>query len=237
VSDPACGLVFRDTPSTAAESGELLSRRAQQLLWLLVVGLHVVLALLWQQATRFRTVAVDAALEVVWISVPRRPELVVPPMPAAPSRVAASQPAAPSMPPSSAAPASAASALDQGPAAVEDDAALFMPDGRLRLALPEASIGPWGDRERISRDRMPRLPGATDAAAAEKVAIRLRRAMTPEDVVLAVVRFLGGGARPDDCSKIEGRLHMSDEGVSREIDLNKFRRICTGVSIREAFDD
>jgi len=237
MSDPACGLVFRDTQGAAGDTGDLVPRRARTLLWLLVIVMHVLLAGLWQQAARFRAAAVDAALDVVWISVPRTPDPLVPPMPTPPSRQTPAASGAASVPARMEGVASPVPAVTATAPVRDDAAALFMPDGRPRLAQPEAMIGSWGDRERISRDRMPRLPGATDAAYAEVVAIRLRRAMTPEDVVLAVLRFLGGGAQPDDCSKIEDRLHMSDEGVSREIDLNKFRRICTGVSMGEAFGD
>lgn len=238
MSDPACGLVFRDAPGVAEDTGELLSRRAQQLLWLLVVGLHVLLAVLWQQATRLRAAAVDTALEVVWISVPRSPEPVVPPMPQAPARTPPAQsPSGLRTPQDQSVEAAGASVPSPAAPAADLAVPLFTPDGRVRMAQPAFAVGEWGDRERISRDRMPRLPGATDAAAAEVVAIRLRRQFTPEDIVLAVVQFVMGRPRPDDCSKIEGRLHMSDEGVSREIDLNKFRRICTGMSLREAFND
>lgn len=106
-------------------------------------------------------------------------------------------------------------------------ARLLGSDGR-PLAPKSTEFEAWDDADWALRDRIARLPGDSDARAAEVVALRMRAAMTPQRVVMSVLQFLFGRPTPDDCRAIESRLLVSDPGVSREIDLHKFRRTCGG---------
>lgn len=106
-------------------------------------------------------------------------------------------------------------------------ARLLGADGR-PLSPKIAEFEAWDDADWALRDRIARLPGASDARAAEVVALRMRVAMTPQRVVLSVLQFLFGRPTLDDCRTIESRLLVSDPGVSREIDLHKFRSTCGG---------
>lgn len=235
VDDPAEGLrvAARAAPSRAAP----LPARWQAAIWLTVIALHGLLVAVVDGWMRPEPRPPSRVLEVVWVGEPARPEHAIPPMPVPPARrarrtTAVMVPVAPLAAPESPATGAEAS-LDEPPE--PPPASLFLPDGRIRMEQPDALSGiRWGDRERISLDRRVVLPGATDAAAAEAVAIRLREAMTPETVVLAVMQMLFGRPRPDDCQTVGQRLVMSDPGVSREIDMNKFRRICGGMGVREA---
>lgn len=207
------------------QRSDVLSRRQISLIAALVTALHLVG--LWQLARPWTPSHSATGIDVIWL--PADPVVLtqIPPMPVPPTRVAAA--AAPSRSAARGTPSALANAVPATPEAASESAApvstWLMPDGSLRWDR-RAEAPTWTDQDRITRDRIVQLPGHSDAAAAEKVAIRLRRAMTPEDVVGAVLRFLFGPVVKDDCRAIERRLHMSDPGVTREIDLAKFRKQC-----------
>ncbi|GIX36524.1 MAG: hypothetical protein KatS3mg126_2303 [Lysobacteraceae bacterium] len=196
------------------------------------VGLHLGLLAYWERISRWVPDAAETRLEVVFVPALRPDEAGVPPLPVPPPRpirkVASPRPTT--------APGAAIQAVEIAERSGQTEAArggppppalrIFRADGGLRLPGSTDEVPVFDARARIQQDRAVRLPGHSDAAAAEAVALRLRRALTPEDVVLAVLRLLGGGPQPDDCPKIEARLLASDPGVSREIDLHKFREYC-----------
>jgi hypothetical protein len=193
---------------------------------MVALGLHALLLWGWVRVSRWQPEAVPQRIEVIFVAERLPLEHEVPPMPIAPARpirrVASPRPDAPN--------ATRLQAVEVPRAAPAREATptlrLWRPDGGLVLPEQRAEIPVFDDRARISYDRKVALPGSTDAAYAETVALRLRRAFTPEDVVLAVFQFLMGRPQPDDCGKIEARLQASDPDVSREIDLHKFQRFC-----------
>ena len=203
-----------------------LSRNQAVAIATLVLLLHL-LGLLWVDSLLGHPRGSEQPLQVVWLSAdPAKPSDPPPvPMPRPPARSAVAAARDNPAPLVSPVPVAENVQLDNGKALLEQSTWL-LPDGRIRWDQRQAEEPAWTDQDRISRNRIVQLPGSTDAAAAEKVAIRLRRAMTPEDVVLAVVRMLFGTVQKDDCRAIEGRLHMSDPGVTREIDMIKFRKRC-----------
>lgn len=207
------------------DDGDVLERSWRWLLAALVLVLHVFALLALQRAMAPRPGATDPVLEVIFLR--RSPEPPTPPdWPSLPQRPAAE--AAASATPVAASERSP-TATEAAPAeAAERERRWLGTDGSLRWALEAPAYSAPDATARLWRRPAPRLPGASDAAAAEAVAVRLRRSLTPEQAVNAVLRFLFGQLRPDDCGTIEHRLLLSDPGVSREIDLNKFRRSCRG---------
>ncbi|MCK7594944.1 hypothetical protein [Pseudomarimonas salicorniae] len=193
----------------------------------LAVGLHAMLIWGWIQVSRWQPETPPRTIEVIFLTDSAAPDQAVPPMPVPPARPIRKV-ASPRPDPSSTSRLQAVEVARDAPARPEEAPSLrlFRPDGGLVLPESRTEVPAFDDRARITFDRRVALPGSTDAAYAEVVALRLRRAFTPEDVVLAVLRFLGGGAQPDDCRKIEARLVASDPDVSREIDMNKFSRFC-----------
>ena len=210
------------------QRSEVLSRTQLGVIALLVVALHVFcLVGLWHLMRPTQNQAESDAMTVVWLPATAKTPLPLPAMPVPPQR------AAPVNAPRAQA-AVAPAEISGKNVQTESDVAVpldrstwLMPDGSLRRDHGTAELPTWTDQDRITLSRVTRLPGSTDAAAAEKVAIRLRKAMTPEDVVNAVLRFLFGQVNKDDCQAIERRLYLSDPGVSREIDMIKYRKTCT----------
>lgn len=225
MTDPAAALVVSGRVQHGATDSGL--RIAKAAAWLVALALHAALLWGWIKVSRWQPESVPQPIEVIFLARQAELEHEVPAMPVPPARPirrVITPRAAPSEGPRLQAvevPIEAEPLPDTPPSL-----RLWRPDGG--MALPDAadSVPVFDDRARITRDRRVALPGSTDAAYAEKVALRLRRSFTPEDVVMAVLRFLGGGAQPDDCSKIEARLLASDPGVSREIDMDKFHRFC-----------
>jgi hypothetical protein len=225
VIDPAAALVVsgRVQPGTSDRALTL----AKSIAALLALALHAALLWGWMHVSRWQPDVPPQSFEIVFVARQTPPEHGIPPMPVAPVRpirkVASARPSAPER--------TALQAIDvaQAPPAppkTESRLRLFRPDGGLRLTEQAVDVPVFDDQARIRYDRRVALPGHSDAAAAEAVALRLRRSLTPEDVVKAVLRFLFAAPQPDDCPKIEARLIAGDPGVSREIDLHKFHRYC-----------
>lgn len=226
MSDPVAGLQFAAALPARRRPAEPLPARARAAIWALVVGLHGLLiaqgiALLTPNAPHD-----DEALAVLWIEQPPARDLAIPPMPTAPAHPQRVRPRSASVP--SGGGEAVPQLLDRAEAVLAPTPArLFSADGSIRYREESGqAVGVWSDSDRILGERRTRLPGHSDAAAAEKVALRMRRAMAPADVVAAVLRFLFAAPQPDDCAKIEDRLVNDYHPVTREIDLVKFRKTC-----------
>ena len=222
--DPAAALSVRAGTSPRADDRSLALLRA--IAWLFAIALHLLLLWGWIRVSRWQPEAPPQRFEVIFLAERSLAEHDVPPMPEPPARpirkVASPRPD----PPGQSRLQAVEVPADAPPPREDVPMRLFRPDGGLLLPDQQTDIPVFDDRARISFDRQVALPGSTDAAYAETVALRLRRAFTPEDVVLAVFQFLLGRPQPDDCSKIEARLVASDPDVSREIDMDKFHRFC-----------
>ncbi|MBD8524541.1 hypothetical protein [Pseudomarimonas arenosa] len=205
---------------------ELLSHSQLVSIAVTVLVLHL-LGVFWLWSLmRPSTGATDTeSIQVQWLAADPRRELPVPPMPRPPLRAVSAAPS-PVITAERREPSETAQAQDVEPVSQPPASRWLTIDGTPRWDRSAIVASGWTDQDRIVRDRLVQLPGHSDSAAAEKVAIRLRRAMTPEDVVGAVLRFLFGRVAKDDCRAIERRLHMSDPGITREIDLHKFRKQC-----------
>ena len=203
-------------------SGSRRPTREQIVAWSLVGILHAWLLHTLVTHSRWRAEdAVDQAIEVSFITSAPTPVWAQPAWPQLPTRPvdpATSQPAR----------RSAELHVQQDEAPVTPPPArLLDADGR-PLAPAVSEFEAWDDADWISRNRIAQVPGGSDSQASYKVALRMRQALTPQRVVMAVLQFLFGRPSLDDCRAIEGRLLVSDPGVSREIDLHKFRQTCGG---------
>lgn len=222
--DPAAALVVA---GSAAKRPDPALQAARIAAGLLAVALHAMLLWGWIRVSRWQPESPPARFEVIFVNQRIQPERAIPPMPVPPARPI--RKVASPRPDRAQGPRLQAVEVPRGERPEPPSTPslrLWRPDGRLEMPDRRDEVPAFDDRARISRDRQVALPGSTDAAYAETVALRLRRSYTPEDVVLAVFRMLTGGAQPDDCSKIEARLLASDPDVVREIDLHKFRRSC-----------
>lgn len=211
------------------QRSEVLSRAQLRAIAMAVVALHLLCLVGLANLMRPAASSTDSdPMTMVWLPSISQPPLAIPAMPVPPQRAL---PLRVERPKEAATPGQKQVSRHVEVKADEpaplDRANWLMPDGSLRRDHGPAELPVWTDQDRISLSRVTQLPGSTDAASAEKVAIRLRRAMTPEDVVNAVLRFLFGQVTKDDCQAIEGRLFLSDPGVSREIDMAKYRKTCT----------
>ncbi len=225
MTDPAEALVVGRAERRAGDDVAL--RRIRLLAGILAIALHGALLWGWITVSRWQPERPPQRIEVVFVERSTPAELAVPAMPVPPARpirrVASPRPD----PPGTRRMQAIEVPRDARP--VEPPAPplqLWRPDGGIDLPDQDADLPVFDDYARITYDRRVALPGSTDAAYAETVALRLRRSFTPEDIVLAVVQFLMGRPQPDDCGKIEARLQASDPDVSREIDLHKFQRYC-----------
>ncbi len=164
-----------------------------------------------------------APLQVVWIEA--APLLLpVPPLPVPPTRQRSLSPAATALPRTTEPRASAPIATDDGS---PPPAVLF--DADARPLLPEGVASDGGSRlprdaRRLGRSAV-RLPGSAEPIVEIG---RTRDRATPEQVVLGVAQFLFGRPNPDSCDKIERRLVNHDDALLRDIDLNKWQRLCRG---------
>lgn len=224
--DPAAGLVVGGAPARRADPDPALLR-IRSAAWLVALILHAGLLWGWIHVSRWEPERAPQRIEVVFLERSAVPEFAVPAMPVPPSRpirkVASPRPDAPGTRRLQAVEVPREAQVVAEPA---PPLRLWRPDGG--IVLPDSSVvlPVFDDRARITFDRTVVLPGDSDAAAAEKVTIRLRRALVPADIVNAVLRLLFAAPQPDDCPKIEARLQAGDPGISREIDLDKFRRYC-----------
>ena len=223
--DPAAALVVAGRSAAARPDRTL--RWARGVAWALAILVHALLLWGWIRVSRWQPDTPPQRFEVLFLTERSAPEQAVPPMPVPPARPI--RKVASPRPDTGQRTRMQAVEVPRSPEPLPEPTSelrLFRPDGGLLLPESETRVPVFDDRARITYDRRVALPGSTDAAYAEAVALRLRRALTPEDVVMAVLRFLGGGAQPDDCGKIEARLVASDPDISREIDLDKFDRFC-----------
>lgn len=202
-------------------------RRIRFAAGLLALALHGGLLWGWIHVSRWQPERAAQRIEVIFVERAEPVEQAVPAMPVPPTRpirrVASPRPDPPGTRRMQAVEVARDAPPPEPPA---PPLRLWRKDGGLALPEQALSVPVFDDRARVTFDRQVALPGSTDAAYAETVALRLRRAFAPEDVVLAVLQFLMGRPQPDDCGKIEARLQASDPDVSREIDLDKFHRFC-----------
>lgn len=226
--DPAEALVFRSFERTQDQPFAHLSRAQLIALALVILLAHGMLASYLARLSQPRSLTGSQALELIWLVESRPDEAPVPPMPQPPirPRAAPTSIAAPVAASEEAVGRLAAPTIDRAESVSRPQVPLLRTDGSLRLPEVELKFQRWTDADRIRYDREVRLPGLSDSAAADLVAVRMREAMSPEKVVNAVLRFLFGKPVKDDCRTIGDRLQASDPGVVREIDLFKFRKQC-----------
>jgi hypothetical protein len=206
----------------------------ERLLAALLTGLLHLLLLAWLlQAGRLRSLDADvdiADTSTLWVEwIERDPEapvaLPIPPMPQAPSRRTMPAPAAGADVPISVTEAQRTDRLPPAAAATQvGDAA--PPAGGRRLidqigAYAREPVNP----NRFQRDPLEpsvRLPGRVDAFVE---GVHVRESISPQDVVHAIGRFIGGGGGIT-CGDLRRKMASNISDVERRRLIDDERRLC-----------